>query len=259
MTSDLPGFFPLCAEMDTKEQCWMRRRFWMLALMVAVTSVALFGFYTTRQPTAAEEKAITRYTQTMGKVLDLLRSDDWDENVDFSIQHPMVNIMEDRPLDIDELLQRTYHVRPGSRRYQTMVVPQLQKAEHQKDLTQKQIAAAEAQDLMHLQVQVHLNMFVVPMITGPDVKHDPKVPGATFVHQDRNNPFGHGVAYVLFFSNGKPGKWDETNGVYRNEFIHPPGTPYIENLEIRIFGPEDRIKELLRKIDWKQVNAALTL
>jgi hypothetical protein len=111
---------------------------------------------------------------------------------------------------------------------------------------------------MHLQVEVHFNMLVVPMITAPDAKRDPKISGATFVHQDRNNPFGHGVAYVLFFSNGRTGKWDETNGVYRNAFVHPPNSPFIENLEIRIYGADDRIKELLHKIDWKQVNAALT-
>jgi hypothetical protein len=238
---------------------FMRRRFWVLPLMLAAAVPALFGFYAKRQPTAAETQAITRFTQTMDKVLNQFHSDDWDENIDFTIQHPMVNLMDDRPLDIDELIQRTYQVRSGSKRYQTMVVPLQKKAELEKDLTKKQIEAAEAQDLMQLQVQVHFNMFVVPMITGPDAKRDPKIPGATFVHQDRNNPFGHGVAYVMFFSNGKPGKWDETNGVYRNQFVHPPNSPFIENLEIRIFGPEDRIKELLRKIDWKQVNAALTL
>ena len=119
-------------------------------------------------------------------------------------------------------------------------------------------ARAQAEDLQHLQVQAHFNLWVVPMITPPDPKKDPKIPGATFVHMDRDNPFNHGVAYVLFFSNGRTGRWDETNSVYRNVFIHKPGTPYIENLEIRIYGAEDRIKQLLRTIDWKQVNAALT-
>jgi hypothetical protein len=78
------------------------------------------------------------------------------------------------------------------------------------------------------------------------------------VHQDRYNPFSHGVAYVLFFSNGRKGRWEEVNDVYRNFFIHKPGTPFIENIEVRIFGSEDRIKELLRTVDWNQVNAALT-
>lgn len=226
--------------------------------MCAVSSIAMFGLYQKRKPIPAEEKAITKYAETMNKVLDQFRSDDWDETVDHTIEHPMMNPMEDRPLDFDELLQRTYHVRPGSKRYQTMVLPRLQKMEQEKDLTKKQLQRAQIQDLMHLQVHVHCNMFVVPMMTGPDSKRDPKAPGATFVHEDRNNPFGYGVAYVLFFSNGRPGKWDETNGVYRNLFVHPPNSPFIENLEIRIYGPEDRIHELLRKIDWKQVNAALT-
>ena len=49
------------------------------------------------------------------------------------------------------------------------------------------------------------------------------------------------------------------NDVYRNFFVHKPDTPFIENIEVRIFGSEDRIKELLRKIDWRQVNTALTM
>jgi hypothetical protein len=227
--------------------------------MSAVVSTMVFGFYQKHKPTPAEQKAITKYAETMNKVLNQFQSEDWDETVDYTIEHPMVSPMPDRPLDIDELLQRTYHVRPGSKRYQTLILPRLEKMAAEKDLTEKQIQGGLAQDLMHLQVQVHLNMLVAPMITGPDSKHDPKVPGATFVHQDRNNPFSHGVAYVLFFSNGRPGKWDETNGVYRSVFVHPPNSPFIENVEIRIYGAEDRIQELLRKVDWKQVNTALTM
>jgi hypothetical protein len=41
--------------------------------------------------------------------------------------------------------------------------------------------------------------------------------------------------------------------------VHPPNSPFIENIEIRIYGADDRIQELLHKIDWKQINAALTL
>jgi hypothetical protein len=236
----------------------MRRQIWKLALMCAVVSTAVFGFYEKHKPAPAEEKVITKYTDTMNKVLDQFRSADWDETVDSGIEHPMVNSVADRPFEIDQVLQRTYHVRPGSPRYQTIILPKLQKSAQEKDLTEKQLQEAKIEDLMHLQVQVHLNMLVVPMVTGPDSKRDRKIPGATFVHEDRNNPFGHGVAYVLFFSNGRPGRWEEVNGVYRYKFVHPPNTPFIENMEIRIFGAEDRVQELMHKIDWKQVNAALT-
>lgn len=236
----------------------MSRNIVKLALMCAVVSTAMFGFYARHSPTPDEEKALTKYVDTMNKVLDQFRSPDWDEKIDATIDHPTVSTFGDRPMDIDQLLQRTYEVRKDSKRYQTLVLPRLQKLATIKDISKKQLEAAEIEDLQHLQVQVHFNMLVVPMITGPDPKVDPKVPGATFVHKDRNNPFSHGVAYVLFFSNGKTGRWEEVNDVYRNFFVHKPDTPFIENVEVRIFGPEDRIKELMRKIDWKQVNSALT-
>jgi len=229
-----------------------------LALLCVLAPVLLFGFYQKRKPTPEEEKAIAKYTTVMDRVLNQFRGPDWDETIDANIDHPMINIMDDRPFDIDEVLIRTYHVRPDSRRYQTLIAPKLQKVAQLKDPSARDLERAQAEDLKHLQVQVHFNMLVVPMITAPNPKKDPKIPGATFVHPDRDNPFNHGVAFVLFFSNGRLGRWDETNAVYRNTFIHKPNTPYIENLEIRIYGAEDRIRELLRKLDWKQVNSALT-
>jgi hypothetical protein len=229
------------------------------AVTCAVVATAAFAFSAAHKPTPAEQKALTKYVDTMNKVLDQFRSPDWDEKIDAAIDNPLVSTFDDRPMDIDQLLQRTYEARKDSKRYQTLVLPRLQKVAAEKDINKKQLEAAQIEDLLHLQVQVHFNMLVVPMITGPDPKVDPKIPGATFVHKDRNNPFSHGVAYVLFFSSSKNGRWEEVNDVYRNFFVHKPDTPFIENVEIRIYGPEDRIKELLRKIDWKQVSNAFTL
>jgi hypothetical protein len=237
----------------------MSRNILKLALMCVVISTAVFGFYKPHPPTPAEQKAITKYADVMNKVLDQFRSPDWDEKVDSTIDHPTASTFGDRPMDIDQLLQRTYEIRKDSKRYKTLVEPRLKKLASIKDVSQKQLEAAKIDDLQHLQVQVHFNMLVVPMITGPEPGVDPKVPGAVFVHRDRNNPFSHGVAYVLFFSSAKNGRWEEVNDVFRNFFVHKPDTPFIENVEVRIFGPEDRIKELLRKIDWRQVNGALTM
>lgn len=228
-------------------------------LMCTALSSTAFGFYQAHKPTPAEQKAIAKYTAVMNKVLDQFRSPDWDEKIDVTIDNPNVSTFGDRPMDIDQLLQRTYEVRKDSKRYKTLVLPRLQKVATEKDINKRQLETAEIEDLQHLQVQVHFNMLVVPMITGPDPKVDPRIPGATFVHKDRNNPFSHGVAYVLFFSSSKNGRWEEVNDVYRNFFVHKPDTPFIENVEVRIFGPEDRIKELLRKIDWRQVSNAFTM
>jgi hypothetical protein len=255
----IPTRSALIGETYLKEQSLINRHILKVALMCAVISTAVYGFYLGHKPTPAEQKAITKYADVMNKVLDQFRSPDWDEKIDATIDHPTVSTFGDRPMDIDQLLQRTYEIRKDSKRYKTLVEPRLQKLATIKDISKKQLEAARIEDLQHLQVQVHFNMRVVPMITGPDPKVDPKVPGATFVHKDRNNPFSHGVAYVLFFSSAKDGRWEEANDVYRNFFLHKPDTPFIENVEVRIFGPEDRIKELLRKIDWRQVNNAFTL
>ena len=103
-------------------------------------------------------------------------------------------------------------------------------------------------------------MLVVPMITGPDPKVDPKIPGRNFCAHGPQQSFQprRGVCSV-FQQHARIGRWEEVNDVYRNFFVHKPDTPFIENIEVRIFGPEDRIKELLRKIDWRQVNTALTM
>jgi len=185
------------------------RNIWKLALMCTVVATAAFAFYAPHKPTPAEQKAITKYVDTMNKVLDQFRSTEWDEKIDATIDHPTVDTFGDRPMDIDQLLKRTYEVRKDSKRYKTLVEPRLKKLAAEKDISKKQLEAAEIEDLQHLQVQVHFNMLVVPMITGPDPKVDPKIPGATFVHKDRNNPFSHGVAYVLFFSRGKTGRWEK--------------------------------------------------
>jgi hypothetical protein len=237
----------------------MRRHIWKLALLCAVVPAVMFGFFARHTPTPAEQKALTKYVDTMNKVLDQVKSPDWHETVDSTIENPTVSTFGDRPMDVDQLLQRTYEVPKDSKRYQTLVLPRLKKNAAEKDISKKQLEAARIDDLLHLQVQVHFNMLVVPMITGPDPKVDPRIPGTIFVHKDPNNPFSHGVAYVLFFSRGKRGRWEEVNDVYRNFFVHKPDTPFIENVEVRIFGSEDRIKELLRKIDWTQVNNAMTM
>jgi hypothetical protein len=254
LAAALPRFQPENGRFSGEK--WMRK-FCGLVLLCAVP-VAMFGYFYKRQPTPAEEKVIDKYSQTINKVLDQFRGPDWEEHIDSNIDHPMINVMDDRPMDLDQDIQRTYTVRPDSKRYKTLIAPRVEKLPQIKDPTERQLEQARIEDLKHLQVQVHCNLFVVPMITAPDPKHDPRIPGATFAHQDRDNPFGHGVAYILFFSNGRRGFWDETNSVYRNKFIHKPNTPYIENLEIRIYGAEDRVKELLRTIKWQQVNAALT-
>ena len=108
------------------------RNIWKLALLCVAVSTAVFGFYKAHEPTPAEQKAITKYADTMNKLLDQFRSPDWDEKIDTTIDHPTVSTFGDRPMDIDQLLQRTYEVRKDSKRYKTLIEPRLQKAGYRK-------------------------------------------------------------------------------------------------------------------------------
>jgi hypothetical protein len=72
------------------------------------------------------------------------------------------------------------------------------------------------------------------------------------------NALSHGSAYVLVFGNWQTAKWDAGNKWYRFHFAHPQNTPYIENIVIQIFGADDRIKKLLKTIDWNMANEGMT-
>ena len=53
--------------------------------------------------------------------------------IDATIDHPTVSTFGDRPMDIDQLLQRTYEVPKDSKRYQTLVLGRLKKVAAEKE------------------------------------------------------------------------------------------------------------------------------
>src|ERR1041385_1580066 len=132
----------------------MKARTWGVALLCAFAPVALLGFYDTRKATPAEENAIAKYTQVMNKVLDHFRSPDWEEHIAATIEHPKINIMDDRPFDIDEVLRRTYELRHNAKRYQTIIAPGLQKLSLIKDATQRDLQRAKLEDMQHIDATI---------------------------------------------------------------------------------------------------------
>lgn len=236
----------------------MVRRAIVLLMLCAVVPLSLFGMQMPRKPTPEEQKAIERYRLHMNKVLDQLRGPEWTEKIDFTLTDTMVNPHSDRPMDITEVFQRTYDARTTSARYKTLIVPMVRKMEKEKDPSAKQLLKAQIEDLMHVQIRVVTNVLVSTLHPGPVKQNAVKVPGAISAYKDENNPYGYGAAYTLIFGNAKSARWDENAGYYYYHFVHPSDSPFIENIEIRIYGADDRIKQLLRKVDWTEVNRALT-
>jgi hypothetical protein len=235
----------------------------MLRRLIGFTSTFLLlanpALAELRKPTAAEQAVLQKYRDVINKVLDQFQSDDWDESVDFSVDDEVtVHTDSGRPLDVDELSQRTYRVRNGSARFNNLILPVLQKIEQEPDPFKKGEVAKPIQNLNSLQVEVHFNIESLGINPPPASNHDLHIPGTAMAYPVSDNALSHGSAYVLAFGNWKGLKWDADHGWYHFHFAHPQNTPYIENIEIRIFGADDRIQELFHAIDWNQVNAALT-
>ncbi len=226
--------------------------FLIAAVVVAVAEL--------RSPTAAEKAALDKYLAAVNPVLDQFQGDDWDENVDYSLDNPMVNTNDPGvPLDIDELTQRTYTVRNGSQRYNEKIAPSMQQLlDPGGNMSAKQKIGQQVQGLMRVQVQVHFNRANLGFEPAPANNHDLHIPGAAFAYKIDDSAFGHGTAYILAFGNWNNSKWDAEHGWYHFHFAHPQNTPYIENIEVRIYGADDRIQQLLHSIDWNALNNGLT-
>ena len=212
-----------------------------------------------RKPNAAEQQVLNKYATVINKVLDQFQSDDWNERVDYAVDDDvLVHPDSGRPLDVDELFQRSYDVRPGSERFKRLVQPVIDKLQQEPDPNKKMEITKGVQDQMHLQVQVHFNRENIALDPPPAANTDLHVPGAAFAYKINDNPTGHGVSYILLFANWSQLNWDGQHRWCHFRFAHPQNTPFIENVEVQIYGAPDRVEELLHTVQWKQVNEALT-
>lgn len=247
----------------------MVRRLSFIALIAAILPCfvgLLHGFvFSFRPPTPQERKVLDNYSRVIEKVLAQFRDDDWEENVDHSLANVEVNPNSEHPLDLNEMVQRTYDVRGSSDRYKEQILPLVKQMVQSQDLDEKKALNQQIQDLMHVKVQVQLNephIAVVPPpegVASPDAQNkDLQIPGTVLAYKINNTAYASGTAYVLLFGDAKALTWNPEHNWFDYQFAHPAGTPFIENVEFRIYGADDRIQQLLQAIDWKEVNSAIT-
>jgi hypothetical protein len=234
------------------------RRFLLCLAFVVISSVLLFTFANLRPPTAAEKQALEKYENVINKTLDQFQSDDWDENVDYAVdENVAVATNTGRLLDVDEMFQRTYRVRNDSDRWNRVVGPQMEKLQTEPGMSKKMAIGEALQALTFVEVEVHFNSLVSIDAPAPGSKGYFQVPGAAMAYHATTNPFNHGSAYVLLFGNWQGAKWDAGKTAYPFHFVHPQNTAFIENVVIQIYGADDRIQDLLKKVDWNGVNAGM--
>jgi hypothetical protein len=121
------------------------------------------------------------------------------------------------------------------------------------------VVGQQLKKLMHVHVAVRVNRSNSGVSPPPPANMPLRVAGPAFVYKVTNEQFEDGAAYVLLFGHWQANKWDSDNERYHFVFAHPKLTPFVENIEIRLYGADDRLTKLLRTIDWSKVNEALTL
>ena len=206
-----------------------------------------------RAPNPTEQKVLEHYRDTIHSVLESMDSNDWDTNTDFDVDdNVLVGANPDVPLDVDELIQRSYAVKKDSPLYQREVAPFLAKMQQMTPLQMAQ----EGKKLkrLRLEVQVHFNRAAADR----DAKTKPQlqVPGALYSFMTEESEDKRSQTVVLLFGDWKSAQ--QRSDDLKFHFKHPAHMPFIENVEIQLQGSPDRIKEVLRSVDWKKVNEALT-
>ena len=205
-----------------------------------------------RDPTPAEKKVIEQYTNVIHPFLDTFDSDDWDTKVDFDVDdNVLVGQSNDYPLDVDELIQRSYTVKKDSPLYQREVAPFLAKMQQMSPAEMAQ--AGKKLKMLRLEVQVHFNRAAA----DKDARTKPQlqVPGAAYSYTTEQSDDKRSQTVVLLFGDWKSAQ--QSGDDLKFHFKHPAHTPAIENIEVQLRGSPDRIRELLHSADWKRVNQAL--
>lgn len=135
---------------------------------------------------------------------------------------------------------------------------------NEKEMAAYNQLAKEYKNLKDVFVEVEVNRPGLPPSPDKSSAADLKIPGCAYAFKlshehwigtDRNLEAG----YVLAFGNWSTARPSQEYGDRLFHFIHPNTSPFIENIVIIIMGNEERIKELLSKINWNEVNNGLSL
>lgn len=236
----------------------MRHR-WILSGIVLVCCAAGSAHAALRDPTPEEKQALDKATAAIGAIFDPIENDDWEKAQDFYDGNPQVNTRPDVPLDINQNFQRDYHVRPGSRRERDLIQP-LEKQLQSAGSPEAMLAIGrKVRPLMTLSAYAYINMGAVDVKQAAGAA--PKAAGAAFVYAvDPKEAFCQSGAscYLLGFGNWQAARRRPGEQALRFVFTHKAGTPFVENVVIRLTGADDRIRELLQTLDWNALNNALT-
>jgi hypothetical protein len=226
-----------------------------------------------RSPTPQEKVVIDKAVHAVLPVIQKFIDENWgmisggaDDPNNYSVSRK-----PDRPLNVAPFNDWRFSVKQGSPLWNGKVKP----------LQEKMMAAASgggskdgaalylriSKDYFNMRdvfVEVEVNDVELPILPDKNSAANLKIPGCAYsfkLSHDhwRGSNQDLDAGYMLAFGNWSTAKPSRDYDDYRFHFVHPDGDPFIENIVILIKGNEQRIKDLLKEIDWNEVNKGLSL
>jgi len=244
----------------------------LFSLILSLTGFSVFA-QTLRDPTPAEKAALNKVVQAVMPVLQPFDNDDWiltdggaDNPEDYSVQIKPDVVMGAAPFS-----DMTYTLRQESPLWIKEVKPLMDRLTDPANAPHNETEGAaydklsnEVEAKSEVIIKIHVNEKNLDVKPIKGSKEDLKIPGCYFSFKPTKDPGTNQDLtneYVLAFGNWKTFKERDYSGTpyYEFSFTNPNGSPYIENIVIILKGNIERIKEMIKKIDWNKINQGLTL
>lgn len=258
-----------------------------IKIFIFVLSLHLFTIsilaQTVRKPNAAEKKVFDKAIPVIVSVLNKFGNDDWTLDQDWYNDDPLVptDYNDKGPIGIDQNFERDYVVNQDSKRFNEIIMPIYKKSQVLEDKVVARVKKYEShpsaksekengkkdplmdslnavnnklEELNELHVYAYINNLYVK---GKPVK-GLNIPGAAIITKLNSGHFAPDFfkSYYIAIGNWQNAKWSTGEKAYYYKFKNTP-KPSIQNIVIIMTGAQDRMNELIHKINWSVLNKAL--
>jgi hypothetical protein len=244
----------------------MRIQTFILFVCLAATAHA----QSNRSPNTAELAAIKKAQDIVTPFINSFENDNWEKKDGGVVEEEYLSVQEkpDVVMGIAPFNDWHFFVRMNSPYFDAHIKPLYDQittltATYSESNTQKAVEIGkQLKKLTDIYVEVFVNLKNLPDRIQKGSTNDLNIPGTAYAYKETpDKTIGTQIeginSYVLAFGDWSTAVLNKNYGAYDFKFLHKNGTPYIENIVIRISGNDERIHELFQ-LDWNKINDALT-
>jgi hypothetical protein len=245
---------------DPSRMTQLRRALCLSLLAIAICPYA--GAQSRRDPTPAEKLVLMKpFDALNAAILPFLKAHD------LELDPSSADFNETQSVPIKGVIGGAFEwkctVKQNSDRFNVHLKPMMERIEQlmQSGLYEEvKSLRQEMNRWNHLDIGLELNSEALDSGAEPGRNMELSIAGVAkgFVVADDKSAPVKSNRYILAFGNWQAAKHDAATSADRFHFVHPPQTPFVENMVITISGAEDLIKALLDKTDWIKIANSLT-